>query len=140
MRPRLVLVLAWSLVALSAAACDRLPQLQPPEGARPAAPSPEARAAAGATQQATKPTARQPSGPNPPEFAGGFKDFHAVAPELIGDPVRNEFSPWPGMSEQQTTKGTLIWVEDHDLVFLAEDGRVFTWDPNTRSLKIFRPS
>jgi hypothetical protein len=139
----MVVVLAWFLLALSMVACDRLPQLpqlQAPGTAGSAAPSPSPQATAAAPPQATRPAARAPAGPNPPQFAGGFNDFHEMARELIGEPVHNEYSPWPGMSVQQTTNGTLIWVQDHDLVFVAEDGRTFTWDPNTRSLKIFPPT
>ena len=139
MRLSRLVVLIGLLAAISMAACDRLPQLQAPESPRPAAPSPSAQPTGPAPPPAAKPAAPKPSGANPPQFVGGFKEFHDLAAELIGEPVRNEYSPWPGMSLQQTTNGTLIWVENHDLIFVTADGRTFTWDPNTHALKIFVP-
>jgi hypothetical protein len=44
------------------------------------------------------------------------------------------------MSVQQTTNGVLIWIENRELVFLVSDGRQYTWNAETRSLKVFGPS
>jgi hypothetical protein len=121
-------------------ACDRLPRDLSPGGAVPASPTPNVQAtvqaAVAATLQPTVSPSPAPSG----RYLGGFADFHRWYPELIGEPLRDEYGPWPGMSIQQTTKGVLIWVEGRDLVFVANDGRLFTWDPSTRSLNVQGPS
>jgi hypothetical protein len=138
-------VLVAGLLGL-AAGCERLPAL--PESlkqiAPPASPTPNVQAtvvaAVAATQQAVTPTIPKPSANPSAQFIGGFQAFHDVAPELIGEPLRNESSPMPGLSVQQTTNGVLIWIENRELVFLASDGRQFTWNAETRSLKVFGPS
>ena len=142
-RPRAVIVLTIvAAMAVAAAGCERLPPL--PQIAPPAAPTPNVQAtvvaAVAATQQAVTPTVPKPTANPSAQFVGGFKAFHDVARELIGEPLRNESSPMPGMSVQQTTNGVLLWIENRELVFLASDGRQFTWDPATRSLKVFVPS
>jgi hypothetical protein len=69
---------------------------------------------------------RQPGG----VFQLGFAEWAAREPRLLGIPLENETSPFPGISLQRTDRGLLIWTNVDGDVYLFEDvisGGRYVW-------------
>jgi hypothetical protein len=63
-------------------------------------------------------------------FQLGFAAWAAKEPRLLGIPLENETSPFPGISLQRTDRGLLIWTNVDGDVYLFEDvvsGGRFVW-------------
>ena len=81
-------------------------------------------------------TAALPQAPQPPPppdltkpyFVEGFKKWHDLEPDRIGDAVMNERNVAPEWQTQRTTKGTLSWVGGKGHAFVRNDGRVWRWE------------
>lgn len=66
--------------------------------------------------------------PNPYVFVEGFKKWHDLEPELIGEPLANERNTgFGGWQIQPTDTGVLQWHEGDGHIFVTRDGRVFQW-------------
>ncbi|MFN0074579.1 MAG: hypothetical protein ACKVVP_24115 [Chloroflexota bacterium] len=78
-------------------------------------------------------TRRWPDFPHPQAdatFQLGFSDWARLEPDLLGSPLENESSPFPGLSVQRTNRGVLIWTNVDGDVYLFEnlmDGGRFVW-------------
>jgi len=69
---------------------------------------------------------RQPGG----EFKLGFAEWASREPQLLGTPLENETSPYPGLALQRTDRGLLIWTNLDGDAYLFEDlqsGGRFMW-------------
>jgi hypothetical protein len=53
----------------------------------------------------------RPTVPIVPVFVLGFKEWHDIQPELIGDPIENEYGGIHQWSQQLTTTGLLSWAD-----------------------------
>jgi hypothetical protein len=60
---------------------------------------------------------RQPGG----VFQLGFAEWAAKEPRLLGIPLENETSPFPGLSLQRTDRGLLLWTNLDGDVYIFED-------------------
>ena len=60
---------------------------------------------------------RQPGG----VFQLGFAEWAAKEPRLLGIPIENETSPFPGLSLQRTDRGLLLWTNVDGDVYIFED-------------------
>jgi len=87
-------------------------------------PTPPGQTNGGGTTDQTRP--RQPGG----AFQLGFAEWASKEPQLLGMPMENETSPFPGISLQRTDRGLLIWTNVDGDVYLFEDvvsGGRFVW-------------
>jgi hypothetical protein len=78
----------------------------------------------------TTPRRRRIARPTAPEFLAGFKRFHDLLPDLIGEPLESEHGIWDGQAVQHTTNGWLTWSDLKSgpaLTFLHRDGRRYRW-------------
>lgn len=74
--------------------------------------------------------------PQVPKYVLGFKDAHDANPDLVGDPIENEWGAARGISLQRTSNGVLIWANTvasgSVLSFLdTRDGNRYRWDGTT---------
>ncbi len=67
--------------------------------------------------------------PEPPQFVLGFKAWHDLEPDIIGEPEENEYGPWMGVSSQRTTTGFIHWAESDRFWFEGRDGVRRRWRP-----------
>lgn len=61
-------------------------------------------------------------------FQLGFKRWHDLEPELIGDPLKDEQNVAPAWQIQPTTEGILSWTYGKGHAFVRHDGAVWRWD------------
>lgn len=76
------------------------------------------------------PSRDQATPPPRRELVAGFKKFHDLLPEVIGEPLEAETGAWVGQTIQRTSHGWLTWSDLRSgpaLTFLHDDGRRFRW-------------
>lgn len=80
--------------------------------------------------------APQQGGQPVPHFQLGFKDWHDRMPDLIGDPLEDEWGPTMNISQQRTSTGLLTWADIHGVgsvlsFYSLKDGARWLWDGQT---------
>jgi hypothetical protein len=66
---------------------------------------------------------REPVAPGVFRFQMGFKAWADREPELLGTPLEEELSPFPGLALQRTDRGLLLWTNVDGGVHLFHDFR-----------------
>ncbi len=61
-------------------------------------------------------------------FQLGFKRWHDLEGDLLGEPLRDEVNVAPAWQIQPTTTGILSWTYGKGHAFVRRDGAVWRWE------------